>query len=78
VVRTFGLTVYGTVTAATEEEALDLVEHLLPGSVGIDITLDDVEVTAQHCVGCWCLTDADSQRCAECESAPAGDMSQAV
>lgn len=32
--RTFGLIVNGTVTAATEQDALDLVEQLLPGGLG--------------------------------------------
>lgn len=76
--RTFGLTVYGTVTAATREDARAVVEKLLPTGLGVDVTFDDSEVTAQHCVECWCLTDADSQRCAECESAAAGDVSQVV
>jgi hypothetical protein len=66
--RTFGLTVHGTVTAATEEDALDLVEQLLPGGLGSDIAFEESEVTDQVCAECWGYTDADSQRCEECRS----------
>lgn len=66
--RTFGLTVYGTVTAVTEEDALDLVEKLLPGGLGGNIAFEESEVTEQICVECWGYSSADSQRCEACQS----------
>jgi hypothetical protein len=66
--RTFQFSVYGTVAAATEQEALVLLGTLRPGGLDCDaVTVDEHEITAQICAECWCDTGADSRRCAECD-----------
>ena len=66
--RTFGITIHGTVTAPTEEEARSLLAELVPCHLGERMTLDEPELTQQHCIDCWCVVDDDDQRCAECRA----------
>ena len=64
--RTFGITIHGTVTAPNEEEARCVLAELVPCRLGERMTFDGSELTEQHCVDCWCLVDEDDQRCADC------------
>lgn len=76
--RTFQWTVYGTVTADTEDEARRLVAKLLLSGLDCDaVTLDESEVTMQICVDCWCYTTAASQRCDECAARATPHIAQA-